>query len=154
MRWTEVRLGVGGLGVGSLGVGGLGIAAIGAALIAACGMLPASNMRADADGADGSPAMIFEGILIGPQGMTLYTSDKDIAKSGKSVCVAACAANWPPFAAPARTSGGGEWTVIARDDGTRQWAYKGKPLYYWSKDQKPGDRRGDGVNGAWHVAHP
>ena len=41
-----------------------------------------------------------------------------------------------------------------RDDGAKQLAYKGKPLYYWSKDQKPGDRTGDGVNGVWHVAKP
>ena len=47
-----------------------------------------------------------------------------------------------------------DWTVIRRDDGRTQWAYKGKPLYYWVKDQKPGDRTGDGFNGAWRVARP
>jgi predicted lipoprotein with Yx(FWY)xxD motif len=51
-------------------------------------------------------------------------------------------------------SGGasGDWTVIVRDDGGKQWAYKGKPLYTWSKDAKPGDKTGDGVNSVWHVA--
>ena len=39
------------------------------------------------------------------------------------------------------------------DDGAKQWAYKGKPLYGWVKDTKPGDKIGDGfLNGAWHVA--
>jgi predicted lipoprotein with Yx(FWY)xxD motif len=32
-----------------------------------------------------------------------------------------------------------------------KWAYKGKPLYLWSKGQKPGDMTGDGFNGIWHV---
>ena len=45
----------------------------------------------------------------------------------------------------------GDWSVITRDDGSKQWAYKGKPLYSWAKDQKPGDMTGDGFNGIWHV---
>jgi predicted lipoprotein with Yx(FWY)xxD motif len=32
-----------------------------------------------------------------------------------------------------------------------QWAYKGKPLYFWVKDQKPGDKTGDGFNNVWRV---
>jgi predicted lipoprotein with Yx(FWY)xxD motif len=40
------------------------------------------------------------------------------------------------------------------DSGKSQWAYKGKPLYFWVKDQKPGDKTGDGVNGVWHAAKP
>ena len=42
--------------------------------------------------------------------------------------------------------------VIARVDGSKQLAYKGKPLYTWAKDQKPGDKTGDGVNNVWHAA--
>ena len=39
-----------------------------------------------------------------------------------------------------------------RDDGKKQWAMKGKPLYYWAKDTKAGDMTGDGVaNNSWHV---
>ena len=48
----------------------------------------------------------------------------------------------------------GDWTIVVRDDGNRQWAYKGKPVYYWVKDMKPGDRTGDGFNNAWHLARP
>jgi len=44
--------------------------------------------------------------------------------------------------------------VITRDDGQRQWAYKGKPLYGWAKDSKPGDRTGDGFNNVWRLARP
>jgi predicted lipoprotein with Yx(FWY)xxD motif len=83
--------------------------------------------------------------------MTLYTFDKDTAGFGKSVCNGPCARNWPPFTAGAGDQSGGDWTVITRDDGSKQWAYSGKPLYLWSKDQKPGDRTGDGFNNAWRV---
>ncbi len=91
--------------------------------------------------------------LVNARGMTLYTFDKN--SDGKSVCNGPCAANWPPVAAAADDKGSGGYSVITRDDGTRQWAYKGKPLYTWSKDVKPGDVTGDGfLNGAWHVAQP
>ena len=30
----------------------------------------------------------------------------------------------------------------------------GKPLYTWTKDKKPGDATGDGVNKVWHLASP
>jgi len=102
--------------------------------------------------AQGNAAAKFEGgMLVGQNGMTLYTFDKDPAGTGKSVCNGPCAANWPPLAAGSDAQPGGDYSVIVRDDGSRQWAFKGKPLYYWSKDQKPGDRTGDGFNGVWHV---
>jgi predicted lipoprotein with Yx(FWY)xxD motif len=42
-----------------------------------------------------------------------------------------------------------------RDDGSKQWAYKTKPLYTWKSDHKSGDITGDGfLNGAWHIARP
>jgi len=101
-----------------------------------------------------APANAADGVLVGANGMTLYTFDKDAAGSGKSSCNGACATNWPPLAAPAGAAAKGDWSVIARDDGTRQWAFKGKPLYFWAKDQKPGDRTGDGFNKVWQLARP
>lgn len=90
--------------------------------------------------------------LVDAKGMTLYTFDKDLA--GKSACNGPCAKNWPPFMA-ADGSPSGAWTIVTRDDGSKQWAYEGKPLYTWSKDTKPGDTTGDGfLNNQWHVAHP
>jgi len=99
------------------------------------------------------PAKAVDGVLTNPADMTLYTFDRDTAGSGKSVCNGPCATNWPPFAAAADAKATGEWSIVTRDDGSKQWAYKGKPLYAWSKDQKPGDKTGDGfLNNAWHVA--
>lgn len=93
----------------------------------------------------------FEGgVLVGQNGMTLYNFDKDPAGAGKSMCNGPCAANWPPLAA-ADTVPSGDYTVITRDDGARQLAYKGKPLYYWAKNQKAGDKTGDGFNKVWHA---
>lgn len=83
-------------------------------------------------------------------GMTLYTFDKD--EAGKSNCYDTCATNWPPVKADAGAQPDGDYTVVERTDGTAQWAYKGKPLYLWVKDTKPGDMTGDGVNDVWHTA--
>lgn len=105
-----------------------------------------------------SPTMVSEGVLTGNNGMTLYVFDKDVAGSGKSVCNGPCAANWPPLIASDFTldsdSPGSDFSLVVRDDGKKQWALKGKPLYYWVKDQKPGDKTGEGVNNVWHVAKP
>ena len=91
-----------------------------------------------------------DGTLTNGTGMTLYTFDRDAG--GKSACNGPCAGNWPPLAVTGDAKSMGDWTIIARDDGSKQWAYKGKPLYGWSKDTKPGDKTGDGVNNVWHVA--
>lgn len=100
------------------------------------------------------PAMVSDGVLTGSNGMTLYTFDRDMAGSGKSACNGPCATNWPPLFAKDGDMASGDYSVIARDDGKKQWALKGKPLYFWGKDMKPGDRTGDGFNNVWHVAKP
>ncbi|MDD1527288.1 hypothetical protein C7U92_04810 [Bradyrhizobium sp. WBOS7] len=92
-------------------------------------------------------------VLTDAKGMTLYTFDKDT--DGKSACNGPCATNWPVLKAEASDKAGDGYTIITRDDGSKQWAYKGKPLYTFAKDQKPGDITGDGfLNGAWHLAMP
>ena len=101
-----------------------------------------------------APAMASDGVLVGPSRMTLYTFDRDTAGSGKSACNGPCATNWPPLMASGSDQGKGDYTVITRDDGQKQWALKGKPLYYWVKDTKPGDKTGDGFNNMWRVAKP
>lgn len=92
-------------------------------------------------------------VLTNDSGMTLYVFDKDSA--GKSACNGPCASNWPPLMASASSMAMGDYTVITRDDGSKQWAYKGRPLYTWHNDKAPGDITGDGfLNGAWHIAQP
>ena len=101
-----------------------------------------------------APVKVADGVLVGPNSMTLYTFDKDLVGSGKSTCNGPCAINWPPLMATASDTASGDYTVITRDDGAKQWAVKGKPVYYWIKDTKPGDKTGDGVNKVWQTAKP
>ena len=92
-------------------------------------------------------------VLVDAKGMTLYTLDRDTAPN-KSTCNGQCATNWPPLMVSADAKDAGSWTVVTRDDGSKQWAYKGKPLYFWKDDKKPGDVDGDNRNNVWHVATP
>jgi predicted lipoprotein with Yx(FWY)xxD motif len=91
-------------------------------------------------------------VLADVKGMTLYTFDKDAG--GKSICNGPCAANWPPHSADVYALAEGKFTIVRRDDGSRQWVVDGKPVYRWKNDQKPGDTTGDGLNGVWHIAKP
>ena len=92
-------------------------------------------------------------VLTNDKGMTLYVFDKD--SGGKSACNGPCASSWPPLMVAVSAMPMGDYTIITRDDGGKQWAYKGRPLYTWKDDKKPGDITGDGfLNGAWHIAQP
>ena len=75
------------------------------------------------------------------KGMTLYTYAKDTA--GKSNCDSECTATWKPLAAPSNAKAGGVWSVVARADGSKQWALAGKPLYTYVKDVDPGSIAGN-----------
>ena len=93
-----------------------------------------------------------DGVLVSTSNMTLYTSDRDQAGSGKSSCKGDCANNWPPLLVDKNATSYGDFSMITRDDGMMQFAYKGKPLYYFLMDKKPGERNGDGyLNGNWHI---
>jgi len=85
------------------------------------------------------------------QGMTLYTSDKD--KPGVSNCAGGCATAWPPYSsgATAQSQFPTNISVIVRADGSKQFAWKSMPLYYFTSDTKAGQITGDGVNG-FHLA--
>jgi predicted lipoprotein with Yx(FWY)xxD motif len=98
-----------------------------------------------------SPPAVTEkdGAFIAPDGKPLYTFAND-RTAGKSACNNACATAWPPLAAAAGAADDGDWTVVTRDDGSKQWAYKGKPLYTYRADA-PG-KPASGVGPAWPLA--
>ena len=75
------------------------------------------------------------------KGMTLYTYVKD--RPGKSLCVGECATSWIPLPASEAAMPFGDWSVITRDDGSKQWALKKKPLYTFIKDVDPGSVHGN-----------
>ena len=98
-----------------------------------------------------APVKTANGMMVSTSGMTLYTFDNDAAGSGKSACNGGCAALWPPVMADAAAKPEGDMTIITRDDGGKQWAYKGKPVYMYKPDAKPGDATGDNFRNVWHV---
>ncbi|MPZ43874.1 MAG: hypothetical protein GEV05_10795 [Betaproteobacteria bacterium] len=89
------------------------------------------------------------GLLADATERTLYTFTQDAPN--KINCNAACAAAWPPFLTKEGERKRAGFEAIVRDDGTRQWALHGKPLYYFAADTQPGDAKGDGQGGVWHV---
>jgi len=89
-----------------------------------------------------------------------HTFDKDT--TGTSACTGNCAGTWPPLvlqsgaSAPVAAPGLTNLGAVARpDDATKmQVVWNGKPLYTYAADAAPGDTKGDGVGGIWHVAKP
>jgi predicted lipoprotein with Yx(FWY)xxD motif len=113
--------------------------------------LLAALLAGPALAADSAPVHKANGVLVDAKGMTVYTFDKDAANSGTSACTGKCAANWP--AVPAGDAQPpAPYSTITREDGSKQLAYKGKPLYTFMKDKKPGDKSGDKLmNNNWHA---
>lgn len=89
------------------------------------------------------------GMLTDAKGMTLYVFDKDTKSA--STCYDACAKNWPPYLVKGHKETGPGWTMVKRKNGAEQWAYNGKPLYYFYEDKKAGDAKGEGLKGVWHT---
>lgn len=98
------------------------------------------------------PAQFKIDQLIDASGKSLYTYDRDVAYSGKSLCVETCTQTWRPFLAAPGARRTGEFALIIRPDGERQWAYRGKPLYRFGRDSNPGDASGDGLDNLWRLA--
>jgi len=119
------------------------IAALPLLLLAAC--------ATGSPGASSPPLAMKDGMLVTSKGLTVYTFDKDVPNSGKSACNGDCAVKWPPVLAQSGDQPQGAYTIVMRDDGRRQWAYRGKPVYTWPEDQEPGDKYGDNYNKVWHV---
>jgi predicted lipoprotein with Yx(FWY)xxD motif len=111
---------------------------------------PAPDARADASGATLPAVIDARGYMVDLKGMTLYTFDGD-TRANSSTCFGVCETLWPPYLAPDDAKAVGEFTIVFRRDGTHQWAYRGKPLYRWARDEKPGDVTGDNVNKVWHL---
>lgn len=86
------------------------------------------------------------------KGLTLYVYDRD--PPFRSTCTGVCATNWPPLAAPRDAANTGAFTIIRREDGASQWAFRGKPLYRYGRDTRAGEAGGSGVADVWTVARP
>ncbi len=102
--------------------------------------------------AHANPTVESSGMLTSKDGKTLYVFTKDTP--GKSNCNGGCAAVWPAFTVANPALAGGDFSIVTRDDGGKQWAYKGQALYFYAADTKPGDMAGEGQGGVWFVVKP
>src|SRR5439155_15880201 len=92
-------------------------------------------------------------------GKTLYINKNDVANSGKSTVSGNTLTVWPVFSIPTGNPVKapelpGDVAVITRDDGAKQVTYRGMPLYYFARDNAPGDTNGQGIGNVWFVATP
>jgi predicted lipoprotein with Yx(FWY)xxD motif len=131
----------------------------GAALLAVAGVGVA--MAATMSGSNGGTVKAaqnskFGSLLVNAAGLTLYHYTPD--RHGAIKCTSACAKFWPPLLVKATVkpkAGAGisaaKLSTVKRPDGTTQVTYAGLTLYRYSADKKPGDVKGQGVEGAWHA---
>jgi predicted lipoprotein with Yx(FWY)xxD motif len=91
--------------------------------------------------------------LVDSQGLTLYAFDGDAALAVPSCAGGGdCARHWAPLEAPQIANAKGDFSVIARDDGITQWAYRHRPLYKFDGDQRAGDANGIAADARFRVA--
>ncbi len=88
-------------------------------------------------------------MLAADNGMTLYVFDKD--KNGVPTCYDNCAKQWPPYLAKGDQKMGEGWATVKRKDGSMQWTYRNRPVYFYADDKKLGDANGDRVGRIWHA---
>jgi len=97
-------------------------------------------------------------IVTDSAGKTLYINRNDVANSGKSTVSGNTLTVWPVFSVPGTPTKTSDLTgsidVITRDDGAKQVTYKGMPLYYFARDNAPGDTNGQGIGNVWFAATP
>jgi predicted lipoprotein with Yx(FWY)xxD motif len=63
-------------------------------------------------------------------GKPLYTFDAD-GNSGKASCADDCTREFKPYLALVNAQVSADWSLIARGQKERQWAYRGQPLYFF-----------------------
>jgi uncharacterized surface protein with fasciclin (FAS1) repeats len=98
---------------------------------------------------DSASEMLVGGTNSSRPGLTLYVFDSDLGTSG-STCNDECATTWPPVVVDdAEVDNIPGLSLITRDDGSSQAAFKGRPLYFYANDTAAGEANGQAVNYAW-----
>jgi len=83
-----------------------------------------------------------------PAFLPLYIFDGE--PPGKSICDSVCSQVWPIIRAENKANPVGDWTIVDRDDGRRQWAFKNRVVYTYFEDS-PNDARGVGKDQDWYL---
>ncbi|MEQ9447291.1 MAG: hypothetical protein RLN70_00100, partial [Rhodospirillaceae bacterium] len=78
--------------------------------------------------------MRYGRMLVEHTGFSVYAWDGD--EPNKSNCIGACLNTWAPVLAPETAQPQGEWTIIERTPGVKQWAFRTKPLYSYRADER------------------
>ena len=126
---------------------------------AAASSAPATSAPASTSAAVLSVGQSSAGqIVVGSTGLSVYYFTKDSANSGTSACTGDCLVSWPAVtttsASPAVSGVTGKIGSIPTADGKMQVTINGMPVYYFAKDQAPGDILGQGVGGVWYLVAP
>jgi len=128
------------------------LAVVALALFAATGVYAKQPSKVVVKEADN--ATLGRTILTTTKGRTLYSLS--VETHGKFICTGSCLASWKPLAVPAGVTPKGpvKLGTIKRPDGKTQVTFKGRPLYSFNGDVKPGEANGQGLKdvGTWHAA--
>ncbi|MCB2109091.1 MAG: hypothetical protein KDE14_15380, partial [Rhodobacteraceae bacterium] len=94
-------------------------------------------------------------LLADANGKTLYAHDREARPSFNGVAQARAMETpqlWAPVLAGLDDKPVGQWSIVEKPDGTRQWAHKGKELYTNVRDKEPGDLNGiRSTDRVWHT---
>lgn len=82
-------------------------------------------------------------------GRVAYTFDADDVNV--SNCYDACAKAWPPILVQSDQGLKQPMGTTVRKDGSLQLTLDSQPLYFFVNDKNPGDIKGDGLGGVWHI---
>ena len=84
--------------------------------------------------------------------MTVYVFDPDLNAQLPS-CKTDCAEVWPPVLITEAESKnlGEDLTFVKRHNNKLQLTFKGRPVYTFFADRLPGEAKGNGLGGVWHV---
>jgi predicted lipoprotein with Yx(FWY)xxD motif len=92
-------------------------------------------------------------VLANSDGMTLYWFDRDDSGT-TSTCDGKCTEKWIPLKAVDESKPQGDFTVMVRNDKSKMWAYRNRPLYTSRDDKAAGDVNGFDPANLWHIARP
>ena len=92
-------------------------------------------------------------VLANSDGMTLYWFDRDDSGT-TSTCDGKCTEKWIPLKAVDDSKPQGDFTVMVRNDKSKMWAYRNRPLYTSRDDKTAGDVNGFDPANLWHIARP
>jgi len=88
----------------------------------------------------------FNGRMLATErGESIYSYDGDTADS--SSCRSTCLAKWKPVLGPSLAREQGEWSLLERSPGERQWVFRGKPLYTYVLDSRTWSQKGSDETG-------